>query len=110
MVKHESPTRTPVAAANQILRPRPMGFPKSRLIESAASRTRIAQMWDEVRPRHLLHGRLRVAGVEITDDNRHVTNLAPTRQQTHLATLDLAALTVDIPVLHCDGYSLGAAH
>lgn len=110
MLTHESPARTPVAAVTQILRSNPMGFPESTLIESAASRMRVAQVWDAVRPRHVLHGHMHVAGVGLSDDGRHVTSLASNRQQAHLAILDLAALTVDIPNLRHDGYSLGSGH
>lgn len=110
MLTHESPARTPVAAVNQVLRSNPMGFPESTLSESAASRTRVAQVWDAVRPRHLLHGHMHVAGAGITDDGRHVTSLSSNRQQAHLAILDLAALTVDIPTVRHGGYSLGSGH
>lgn len=110
MLTHESPARTPVAAVTQILRSNPMGFPESTLIESAASRARVAQVWDAVRPKHLFHGHMHVAGPGTTDDGRHVTSLASNRQQAHLAVLDLAALTVDIPSLHHDGNSFGSGH
>jgi len=56
MITHESPARTPVMAVNQILQSNPLRFPTSTLLESAASRMRVAQAWDAVQPRHLLHG------------------------------------------------------
>jgi len=110
MLTHESPARTPLGTVNQILRSNPLGFPKSTLIESAASRSRITRVWDAVHPRHLLHGHMHVAAAGLTHDGRHVTSLAANRQQAHLAILDLATLSVDIPTLHHDGSSLGSGH
>lgn len=103
MLTHESPARTPVMAVNQILRSNPLGFPTSTLLESAASQMRVAQVWDAVHPRHLLHGHMHVAGTGFTDDGRQVTSLAANRRHGHLAILDLDALTVTVPVLDGNG-------
>lgn len=53
---------------------------------------------------------MHVAGAGLTYDGRHVTSLAANRQQAHLAILDLAALTVDIPTLRQNGYKLATGY
>lgn len=99
MLTHESPARTPVAEVQRVLRSNPIGFPDSALIKSAASRVRVAEVWDAVRPSLLLHGHMHVAGTGITDDGRQVTSLASNGRQGHFAILDLPTLTLETPAL-----------
>lgn len=110
MITHESPASTPVAAVNQILQSNPLGFPTLTLLESAASRMRVAPVWDAVRPRHLLHGHMHVAGTGLTDDGRQVTSLAANRRHGHLAILDLDPLTATVPTLDRNGDKPAPGH
>lgn len=99
MLTHESPSNTPVRAVRDILRTNPMGFPRESLIESAASRVRVRQVWDAVNPRILFHGHMHVPGGGTTDDGRRVIALGCNRQQGNVAILDLQDLSVEVPTL-----------
>lgn len=99
MITHESPAGTPVRAVGELLRTNPFGFPAEALIESAASRARITQAWDAVRPELLLHGHMHVRGSGATDDGRRVTSLGRDGQPGHVAFLDLETLTIETPSL-----------
>lgn len=76
-----------------------MGFPEGALIESAASRARVSQVWDIVRPSLLMHGHMHAPGDGITDDGRRVVSFGCDGQQGNLAFLDLRTLTLEIPTL-----------
>lgn len=99
MLTHESPARTPVRAVREVLRTNPMGFPDETLADSAASRARVAQVWDAVRPVLLMHGHMHVAGGGMTDDGRRVASLGRDTQQGNLAFLDMFTLTMQTPSL-----------
>ena len=99
MLTHESPARSPVGMVQEALRTNPMGFPEDALIESAASRARVSQVWDVVRPSLLMHGHMHAPGDGITDDGRRVVSLGCDGQQGNLAFLDLRTLTLEIPTL-----------
>lgn len=99
MVSHESPEGTPVRTVQEVLRTNPNGFPQEALRESAASRMRVARVWNAVRPAILLHGHMHTEGDDTTDDGRRVISLGRDVQEGHLAFLDLATLGIDIPTL-----------
>lgn len=99
MLTHEPPARTPVRAVREVLRTNPMGFPDETLAESAASRARVAQVWDAVHPELLMHGHMHVPGGGMTDDGRRVASLGCDAQQGNLAFLDLETLTLTTPSL-----------
>lgn len=99
MLTHESPSDTPVAAVRRILQTNPFGFPRESLIESAASRVRVRQVWDAVNPRILLHGHMHAPGAGTTEDGRRVIALGRNGQEGNIAILDLQNLTVDAPSL-----------
>ncbi len=99
MLAHESPADTPVPAVRRILQTNPLGFPRESLIESAASRARVRQVWDAVNPRILLHGHMHAPGAGAAEDGRRVISLGCNGQQGNLAILNLADLTVDVPSL-----------
>lgn len=99
MLTHESPADTPVAAVRRILQTNPLGFPRESLIESAASRARVRQVWDAVNPRILLHGHMHAPGAGTTEDGRRVISLGCNGQQGNIAILNLGDLTVEVPSL-----------
>lgn len=99
MLTHESPARTPVRSVREALRTNPMGLPREALIESAASRVRVSQVWDAVRPVLLMHGHLHSPGGGRTDDGRRVASFGCDGQQGSLAFLDLNTLTLESPSL-----------
>lgn len=99
MLTHESPSGTPVRAVREVLRTNPFGFPKDALAESAASRDRVAHMWNTIRPSLLMHGHLHTPGGGMTADGRRVVSLGCDEQQGHLAFLDMQTLEIDAPSL-----------
>ncbi|MBT2496205.1 metallophosphoesterase [Microbacterium sp. ISL-59] len=99
MLTHESPARTPVRAVREVLRTNPMGFPNERLAESMASRDRVKQVWDAVRPELLMHGHMHVAGGGATDDGRRVASFGRDTMQGSLAFLDLQTLRLEVPTV-----------
>lgn len=100
MLTHESPARTPVRAVREVLRTNPMGFPDETLAESAASRARVAEVWDAVRPALLLHGHMHVAGGGMTDDGRRVASFGRDTMEGNLAFLDMQTLRLETPSVH----------
>lgn len=99
MLTHEGPARTPVRAVREVLRTNPMGFPDETLAESAASRARVAKVWDAVHPELLMHGHMHVAGGGMTDDGRRVASLGRDTQPGNLTLLNLETLTLEAPQL-----------
>lgn len=99
MLTHESPSGTPVRAVQEVVRTNPFGFPKDALSESAASRDRVAHVWNTVRPSLLMHGHLHTPGGGMTADGRRVVSLGCDDQQGHLAFLDMQTLQIDAPSL-----------
>ncbi|MFK0402753.1 metallophosphoesterase [Microbacterium sp. NPDC090225] len=97
MLTHESPARTPVRAVREVLRTNPMGFPDETLAESKASRARVAQVWDAVRPDLLMHGHMHVVGGGVTDDGRRVASLGRDVREGNLGFLDLRTLRMETP-------------
>lgn len=100
MICHESPAGTPVRVVRDILRTNPMGFPKEALIESAASRVRVRQVWDAVSPRVLCHGHMHAPGGGTTSDGRRVISLGCDYQASNLVILDMSDLELEVPSLH----------
>lgn len=99
MLTHESPARTPVRAVREVLRTNPMGFPDDALVESSASRARVAEVWDAVHPELLLHGHMHVPGGGVTEDGRRVGSMGRDTQQGSFGILDLRTLTMQTPTL-----------
>ncbi|PYD00812.1 metallophosphatase family protein [Microbacterium esteraromaticum] len=99
MLTHESPARTPVAAVRAILRSNPMGLSSDARADSAASRARVTQVWDVVRPQLLMHGHLHVAAGGVTDDGRRVASLGRDVHQGNLGFLDMRTLKMATPSL-----------
>lgn len=99
MLTHESPAGTPVRAVREILRTNPHGFPKAALEASAASRARISQVWDAVRPELLAHGHLHVAAGGKTEDGRRVASLGREGHEGNLGFLDMQNLRIATPSL-----------
>ncbi|MEW1835946.1 metallophosphoesterase [Microbacterium sp. NPDC079995] len=98
-VTHESPARTPVQAVKRILRTNPLGFPKESLVESAASRVRVAKVSEVVQPSIHLHGHMHAPGAGVLADGRRIISLGCNGQQSNLAIVDLANLSIDTPSL-----------
>lgn len=99
MLTHESPAGTPVRAVREVLRSNPMGFPEETLAESKASRDKVRQVWDAVRPELLMHGHMHVAGGGATDDGRRVASFGRDTMQGSLAFLDLRTLRLETPTI-----------
>ena len=99
MLTHEPPARTPVAAVRAVLRTNPMGIPDGVLADSAASRARVAAVWDAARPELLMHGHMHVSGGGATGDGRRVASLGSDAQQGSLGFLDMQTLRIDTPTL-----------
>lgn len=74
-------------------------LPASAVKESAASRTRLAEVWDVIRPELLFHGHIHAPGGGATDDGRRVVSLGKDTQQRNLAILDMGSLTMQTPAL-----------
>ncbi|APZ33932.1 metallophosphatase family protein [Microbacterium aurum] len=99
MITHETPAGTPVAAVRRVLQSNPMGFPRESLIESAASRERLAQVWDSVRPDVLLNGHMHAPGAGQTPDGRRIISLGCDGQEGSIAILNVADLSAEVPSL-----------
>lgn len=99
MLTHESPARTPVRAVREILRTNPMGFPDDALADSAASRGRVAEVWDATHPELLVHGHMHVAGGGATKDGRRVASFGRDAHEGNLGFLDMQTLRIETPTL-----------
>lgn len=99
MLSHEGPANTPVRAVQEVLRANPMGFPDDALADSAASRTRVASVWDAARPELLVHGHMHAPGGGTYGDGRRVASLGRDGQQGNLAILDMKTLRMQTPSL-----------
>ncbi|GAA1218376.1 metallophosphoesterase [Microbacterium maritypicum] len=99
MLTHESPAGTPVRPVREILRTNPHGFPKTALDASAASRARVAEVWDAVRPELLTHGHLHAPGGGKTEDGRRVASMGRDGQEGNLGILDMKTLMTATPSL-----------
>lgn len=99
MLTHESPAGTPIRSVREVLRTNPMGFPDDARAESAASRARVSEVWDAVRPELLLHGHMHQPGGGATADGRRVASLGQNNQQGNLGILDLRTLRMETPTL-----------
>ncbi len=99
MVTHESPFDSPVRAVRQILRTNPLGFPRESIVESAASRVRVRQVWDAVNPKLAFHGHMHAPGGGTTPDGRRLISLGCNGQEENIAIVDLRNLTVEVPSL-----------
>lgn len=99
MLTHEGPAGTPVRPIREILRTNPHRFPESALEASAASRARIAEVWDAVRPDLLAHGHMHVAAGGKTEDGRRVASLGRDGHEGNLGILDMATLKMATPSL-----------
>ncbi|MBT2496213.1 metallophosphoesterase [Microbacterium sp. ISL-59] len=100
MLTHESPAGSPVRAVRELLRTNPWRLPKDTLAESAASRARVTEVWDAVRPELLLHGHLHIPGGGATKDGRRVASLGRDGQEGNLGFLDMRTLRMEAPSLH----------
>lgn len=99
MLTHESPAGTPVRPVREILRTNPHGFPSAALDASAASRARVTQVWDAVRPELLIHGHMHAPGGGKTEDGRRVASLGRDVQEGNLGILDMKTLRIATPSL-----------
>lgn len=99
MLTHESPANTPVRPVREILRTNPHRFPKAALEASAASRARISEVWDAVRPELLAHGHLHVGAGGQTADGRRVASLGREGGEWNLGILDMSNLRMATPSL-----------
>ena len=99
MLTHEGPAGTPVRPVREILRTNPHHFPATAREASAASRARIAEVWDTVRPELLIHGHMHVAAGGKTADGRRVASLGRDGHEGNLGFLDMATLRMTTPSL-----------
>lgn len=99
MLTHEGPAGTPVRPVREILRTNPFRWPAEALEVSAASRARISQVWDAVRPELLAHGHMHVAAGGRTEDGRRVASFGKEGQTGNIAILDMNTLTMAVPHL-----------
>lgn len=99
MLTHEGPAGTPVRPVREILRTNPHQFPKEALEASAASRARVREVWDAVRPELLAHGHMHVPAGGMTDDGRRAASLGRDGQEGNLVLLDMATLKMATPSL-----------
>lgn len=99
MLTHESPADTPVRAVREILRKNPQRFPKAALQASAASRARVSEVWDAVRPELLVHGHMHVGAGGQTADGRRVASLGRECREWNLGMLDMQNLRMATPSL-----------
>ena len=99
MLTHEGPAGTPVRPIQQILRTNPHRFPATALEASAASRARIAEVWNAVRPELLAHGHMHVAAGGKTADGRRVASLGREGHEGNLVLLDMPTLKMATPSL-----------
>lgn len=99
MLTHEGPAGTPVRPVREILRTNPHKFAEAALEASAASRARVSEVWDAVRPELLAHGHMHVPAGGKTNDGRRVASLGRDGQEGNLALLDMATLKMATPSL-----------
>lgn len=99
MLTHESPARTPVRPVREVLRAKSHNFPAKALEASAASRARISEVWDAVRPELLAHGHLHVAAGGKAEDGRRVASMGRDGQNGNLGLLDMRTLRMATPHL-----------
>jgi len=99
MLTHESPANTPVRAVREILRTNPHWFTKSALETSAASRARVSEVWDAVRPELLAHGHMHIGAGGKTEDGRRVASLGREGHEGNLGILDMQNLRMATPSL-----------
>lgn len=99
MLTHESPAGTPIRPVREILRTNPHRFAEAALEASAASRARISEVWDAVRPELLAHGHMHVPAGGKTDDGRRVASFGRDGQEGNLAILDMSTLKMTTPSL-----------
>lgn len=99
MLTHESPANTPVRRVRELLRTNPHRFTKTALEASAASRARVSQVWDAVRPELLAHGHMHVGAGGKTDDGRRVASLGREGHEWNLGILDMQTLRMATPSL-----------
>lgn len=99
MLTHEGPAGTPVRPVREILRTNPHNFPAAALEASAASRARLSEVWNAVRPELLAHGHMHVPAGGKADDGRRVASLGRDGQEGNLALLDMATLKMATPSL-----------
>lgn len=99
MLTHESPANTPVRLVREILRTNPHAFPKAALEVSAASRARVSEVWESVRPELLAHGHLHVGAGGQTADGRRVASLGREGHEWNLGILDMSNLRMATPSL-----------
>lgn len=99
MLTHESPANTPVRVVREILRENPHWFTKSALEASAASRARVSEVWDAVRPELLAHGHMHVGAGGKTEDGRRVASLGREGHEWNLGILDMQNLRMATPSL-----------
>jgi len=99
MLTHEGPANTPVSAVREVLRTNPLGFPDDALVASAASRARVAEVWDATHPELLIHGHMHAPGGGTCSDGRRVASLGCDGQQGSLAILDMNTLRMQTPSL-----------
>ena len=99
MLTHESPAGTPVRAVREILRSNPHAFPKTALEASAASRVRVREVWDAVRPELLAHGHMHVAAGGKTEDGRRVASFGREGFEGNVGILDMRTLRMTTPSL-----------
>lgn len=99
MLTHESPAGTPVRAVREMLRTNPWGFPEEALVDSAASRSRVTEVWDAVRSELLVHGHMHVPGGGAMEDGRRVASMGRDVQQGNLGFLDMKTLRMETPSL-----------
>lgn len=99
MLTHESPAGTPVRPVQRILQGNPHGFPQPALDASAASRARVSEVWDAVRPELLMHGHLHVAAGGKMEDGRRVASFGRDAHEGNLGILDMTTLRIAAPSL-----------
>ncbi|WP_372446053.1 antitoxin VbhA family protein [Microbacterium maritypicum] len=99
MLTHESPANTPVRPVQKLLRTNPHWFTKAALEASAASRARVSQVWDAVRPELLAHGHMHVGAGGQTSDGRRVASLGREGHEWNLGILDVQNLRMATPSL-----------
>jgi len=97
MLTHETPARTPVRRVRDILRTNPHRFPATALAESAASRMRVTEVWNAVRPELLIHGHMHAPGGGKIEDGRRVASLGRDVQVGNLGLLDMDTLRMATP-------------
>ncbi|WP_417540987.1 metallophosphoesterase [Microbacterium maritypicum] len=93
------PSRYTGAPCSEDPPPNPHGFRKAALEASSASRARVSQVWDAVRPELLAHGHLHVGAGGKTADGQRVASLGRDGHQGNLGILDMQSLRMTTPSL-----------